>query len=92
MTISIESKIAHPSCAKVSTEDRQSVKVEELKNMFENVLKEKNEFSPDKLKWLDEKTVQVDELSGLSLHSFLLKVEELGKDVTFTKKTVIEIQ
>lgn len=91
MTISIEKKIAQPSAAKLSKEEKESVDAEQLKSLFEQVLTEKNEIENCNMSWVDDKTVVLDKLSGLTLHNFLLKVEEMGKNITFTKKTVIEI-
>lgn len=91
MTINIESRIAHPSPAKKQNVDSEN-NLEELKTLFHEVLESKNEIEDCNMKWIDEKTVQVDKLSGISLHKFLLKVEEMGKDISYTKKTVIEIK
>lgn len=91
MVISVEKKIAQPSNANVSDGDKCSIGTEELKTMFENVLIEKRELENCTLNWLDNKTVVTERLSGIALHNFLLKAEQLGKNVTYTKKTVIEI-
>jgi hypothetical protein len=91
MTISIEKKINHPCpTAKVKSMN-PSIDSEQLKQLFTTVLEEKNEMNKCNMDWVDDKTVVVDELSGLTLHNFLLRVEELGKNISFTKKTVIEI-
>ena len=91
MVISIEKKIDQSSAANVTEEEKRSIDVEQLKALFENVLREKGELDKSNLNWIDDKTVVTDELSGIALHNFLLKVEQLGKNITFTKKTVIEI-
>ncbi len=91
MVISIEKKIDQPSAANVTEDEKYAAGTEQLKALFETVLKEKKELGKCNLNWIDEKTVVTDELSGIALHNFLLKVEELGKNITFTKKTIIEI-
>jgi len=91
MVISIEKKIEQPSAANVTEDEKHAVGTKQLKALFETVLKEKKELGKYNLNWIDEKTVVTDELSGIALHNFLLKVEELGKNITFTKKTIIEI-
>ncbi len=89
MTISIEKKIKQPSAAKLSNEVKNKVSTDELKSLFEQVLNERQEEVH--MNWEQDNKLVVDQLSGLTLHNFLLKVEELGKNITFTKKTVIEI-
>jgi len=64
---------------------------ENLKELFEAVLKEKNEYSSAEITWLDDETVEVSNISGLSLHSFVLRAEELGKNISYQKKTIIKI-
>jgi len=91
MVISIEKKIDQPSAANVADEEKSSVDAKQLKALFESVLREKGELDKSNLNWIDDKTVVTNELSGIALHNFLLKVEQLGKNITFTKKTVIEI-
>ncbi len=91
MIISIEKKIAQPSPDKIAAANSDKISTEDLKKMFDEVITSKNEKDKLNMNWADDKTLVLDKLSGISLHNFLLKVEELGKNITFTKKTVIEI-
>ena len=91
MIISIEKKMPQPSCTTHTGMETKAADSEKLKSLFHNVLIEKQEMERCNIDWVDNKTVVVDQLSGMALHNFLLKVEKLGKSITLTKKTVIEI-
>ena len=87
MTISINTTY---SGAAVDLLERPSSDVK-LKELLEEVLEEKN-VSGENLRWLDDQTIEVSGLAPMALHTFILKAEELGKDVTYHKKTIIEIK
>jgi len=63
----------------------------ELNELFEETLKQKNEYSSSETKWINDNEVQVNGMSDMTLHSFILKAEELGKKITYTKTLKVSI-
>ena len=59
--------------------------------LFKDVMKSSGKLDTIKMNWVDDQTVEVGELSNLTLHSFILKAEELGKKITYTKTFSIKI-
>lgn len=62
-----------------------------LQELFEQTLIEKGENEGNKFKWVGDNEIQVDGLSGLTLHNFLLKAEALGKKITYRRSIVFTI-
>lgn len=92
MTITISSEMQQPNHLKVVKNDaQQDQNHPELKSLFEQVLLEKNALDEKQVRWLNNSTVEVSGSVGLALHSFVLRAEELGKKVSYEKKTVIRI-
>lgn len=88
MRISLQSTINKPS---PSLKKSEAVHTPELKTMFEKILKQKNEYDQAKVNWVDDQSVELKNVSNQCLHSFLLEAEKQGKDISFTKQTVITI-
>ena len=61
------------------------------RELFEQTLNANDEKALNNVKWVGENEIQVDGLSGMTLHNFLLKVEALGKKVTYRRSTVFTI-
>jgi hypothetical protein len=91
MIISQESTVLHPNPIKPNNHAQPSTDDSKLKELFIDVLKDKDEYDETAVNWRDEETVEVNNISNMSLHSFLLKAEQMGKDITYTKKTIIKI-
>lgn len=62
-----------------------------IKNTFIELLKSKNEYDQNDVQWKDDEHVEVSNISSMTLHSFLLRAEEMGKRVQLEKKMVIKI-
>lgn len=88
MRISLQSTINKPN---PGLNKSKAVHTPELKTMFENILKQKNEYDQAKVNWVDDQSVELKNVSNQCLHSFLLEAEKQGKDISFTKQTVITI-
>lgn len=89
MTITLQSSITKPSPCKnqvLGCSDTQ------LKSMFENILKQRDEYDNARINWVDNETVEVSNVSNLTLQSFLIQAEQQGKDIAYSKQTVIKIQ
>lgn len=89
MIISTESTVVQPSPKKNSVSETENDS--QLKKVFIDVLKSKNEYDESCIEWLDDETVSCNNVSTMSLHSFLLQAEKMGKDISYTKKTIIKI-
>ena len=74
-----------------STENGTTVVGNQLKELFDQVLIEKNEATSN-LIWVDDETVEVTEVSGHCMHQFALRAEGLGKRVSYEKKIYIKIE
>lgn len=62
-----------------------------LQQLFEETFNEKGEHSIGNLRWVGENEVEVNGLSNMTLHNFILKAEALGKKVTYRRNIVLTI-
>ena len=94
MTVTVKSEL-HPTTSNhlkvLRSSNSESQSDAQIKQLFEQVLKEKNAYHKEKMNWINESTVEITGVSGLALHSFVLRAEELGKTVSYEKKTIIKI-
>ena len=63
---------------------------EELKNIMIKLM-ERNGIDPAKAKLNENGVFEIQETPNIKLHSFMLQAEELGLQMKYTKKTLIEI-
>ena len=63
----------------------------QLKELLEGVLEQKNELDTAEINWVDDETVELKNVSNISLNTFLIQAEQQGKDITYTKQTIIQI-
>lgn len=72
----------------ISTLDSKLVKVdsEETRKILEQCIGDLS-----KMKWVDDNTVDLTGSSALDLHSFTLKMEEIGKSINYKKETLITV-
>lgn len=88
MTISLQSTISKPSPCKNKNKATDS---SGLKAALENILRQKNEYDKAGINWIDDENVEIHNVSNPTLNCFLLEAERQGKDISFTKQTVITI-
>lgn len=62
-----------------------------LNALFLNTVEDKGELSQLKTELSDNDELEVEGISQMTLHSFLLKAEELGKNITYTRTLKVEI-
>lgn len=84
MTIHVNSNYLHKQSKRSKAED-SVIKKAFIETLGDKLDEEKN------VKWLDDGTVELKGMPPSELHSFLLKVEAMGKSIKYHKKTVIEI-
>ncbi len=90
LTIRIESE--HEQNSPMSEEQKAVKRAESpsLYTLFQKTLESKG-YPVESCEWNDEKELQADNLSSMTLHSFLLKAESLGKKITYSKSLKIKI-
>lgn len=88
MKITLNKKVMQKSFAKQSVEAKKV----NTKEFLLSFLKSKNEYRTENINFKTDDDIEIKNLSALSLHSFLLKAEELGLNIQFEKKTVITLK
>ena len=83
MTISVQSSMNH-----VSPKKEESTAT--LKDVFVELLKERGEYDTNNITWNSDDEVVVSKINHFTLHQLVLKAEELGKQISFEKNTVIK--
>ena len=62
-----------------------------LAYLLNEVLESKGELSEVKKEWIGKNEVKMEGMSNMTLHSFILKAEELGKKITYTRTLKVTI-
>ena len=62
-----------------------------LYELFDIVLDEKGETSQVKSKFVEEDVLEVEGLSKMTLHSYILEAERLGKKIEYTRTLTVKI-
>lgn len=62
-----------------------------LYSLLQKTLESKGEYPLEKSEWSVNNELVVEGLSEMTLHTFLLKAESLGKKITYTKSMKIKI-
>ncbi len=91
LSIQMKSTIHHPNAMSEMQKSAAQKDAPSMAQLFESTMRSKGEFNPSKMNWVDDNVVEVEGLSQMALHSFLLEAEALGKEVTYTKQTTIRI-
>lgn len=63
-----------------------------LEEILKNTVEAKGEIEEMKSSWTSEDALEIEGISQMTLHSFLLKAEELGKNITYTRTLKVEIK
>ena len=92
LTIVTKTTINHSNPMPEASRLKTRNEAQDMSQLFRDTLKEKGEYHSENFKWFSENEVEVSNLSQMSLHSFLLEAEALGKNVHFIKQTVIKIE
>ena len=62
-----------------------------LEELLMEVIDQKGESEKLEMNRVSEKEIELDGISQMTLHSFLLKAEELGKNITYTRSLKVSI-
>ncbi|MFY0599215.1 MAG: hypothetical protein JXR03_06055 [Cyclobacteriaceae bacterium] len=91
MKITVKKSVTHS----MSNYEKENVNTthdtEAVKQLFVDVLKNKNEYDESKLKWDGKEDLAVQDISSIALHNFYLEVEKLGKKIKLENRTVIQV-
>ena len=90
LTIHVKSHVTCPSPMPDNVKKMKREGSEGLMELFTQVLREKGEDIISELKVTDNE-IELSSLSSMTLHSFILKAEELGKCVTYEKSFRVKI-
>ncbi|MEP2948441.1 MAG: hypothetical protein ABJO91_00415 [Ekhidna sp.] len=90
----MNSIFSQTNAAKTLQEKSMNFQNEELplSEVFKQELMKKGEYDESKIRWIDHETVEVTNISGLAIHSFALRAEEMGKDIEYNKQTILKIK
>ncbi len=91
LTIRMRSSHVDPSSMSEELKREYQKDAPLMSELFEETLRSKGEYDPSRIKWIEDNEVEVNGLSKMTLHNFLLRAEALGKDITYTKQTTISI-
>lgn len=73
-----------------STNENNCHSREELQNILLQTMKDQG-INTNEVGMTDDGTLDVDKIPPLKLHSVMLRMEEQGLNIKYTKKTLIEI-
>lgn len=62
-----------------------------LEEILRNTVEDKGQLDALKSRWTSDDELEIEGISQMTLHSFLLKAEELGKNITYTRTLKVEI-
>ena len=91
MTICVETINEQKSPMSEALKSKVRANADSLKKIFEDTIQEKGEFPLEKAEWKNENEVTVTGLSPMTLHSFVLKAEQLGKKISYERTLKVKI-
>ncbi|MEL6674571.1 MAG: hypothetical protein AAFR61_20340 [Bacteroidota bacterium] len=91
LTIHVHSNRNHPCSMSETQKQIQQENAPELGELFQETLAQKGQADQTNIEWLGPDEVVVEGLSHMTLHSFILKAEALGKSVCYTKTLTVKI-
>lgn len=90
LNIVTKSVITHESSMSESQKRKARRNAPELKEILKKAISEGKDLDGLEMNWSGD-TVELKGVSKMALHSFILKAEELGKNVTYTKTYKVSI-
>lgn len=90
MTIHIVSSFTQPSAMSPGLKEKKRNSSPSLQSLLETTLDEKGEANR-KTKWLSNNELEIEGLSKMTLHNFVLQAEALGKSVSYKRTLTVSI-
>ncbi len=91
ITLVMETVNEHPSPMSEELKTEKRNELSSLEELFHQVVEEKGEADSLKMSRNSTSEFEVEGLSNMTLHSFILKAEEFGKNITYTKSLKVKI-
>ena len=91
LTLCVNKVIRHKSPMPEDLKKKKKSNAESLEKMLEKFLEQKGEADAVEIRRNGSSELVIDGLSSQTLHSFLVKVQEIGKNLTYTKTLKVEI-
>lgn len=91
LTLKVKSSISHPSSMSEVQKAKKRNESDSLEKLFQETIQSKGEGNPARIKRTASNELEIEGLSGMALHSFMLKAEQLGKNITYMKTLKIKI-
>lgn len=91
LTIRTKSSYVHPSPMSLKHKREATKNAPSLQELFNETLKNKGEYPTAKIEELDGNKLEVQGVSQMALHSFILEAEKLGKQIKYTKTYSVKI-
>ena len=89
LSLVMHQTIKHPSPMSATLKHEKRASKESLENLLKKVIQDKGDAVH--INQLGDKEFEIEGLSSMTLHSFILKAEELGKNVSFKKSIKVQI-
>ncbi|MEO9851659.1 MAG: hypothetical protein ABJH72_22085 [Reichenbachiella sp.] len=90
LSIRLKSSHDHPSPMPAQLKNDVRKNASSLYELLDSTIKSKGE-SLSKKEWVEGHTLEVEGLSQMTLHSFILQAEKLGKRIQYTKTLTVKI-
>ncbi|MFY0654871.1 MAG: hypothetical protein JXQ96_22760 [Cyclobacteriaceae bacterium] len=91
LTVHVKSTYQHESAMSEDLKEKKRKDAPALADLFKDTLKNKGEYHLLKEDVDENNEIEIKGLSQMTLHSFILKAEELGKNVTYSKILKVKI-
>jgi hypothetical protein len=90
LNIVTKSVITHESSMSEAKKQKARQNTPSLRELLETTISEGKDLDDLQMNWAGD-TVELQGVSKMALHSFILKAEELGKKITYTKTYQVSI-
>ena len=91
MIINVKQVVKQESPMPENIKNEKRLQAESLENILKRVINEKGEASDVSIQKSASNELEIEGMSKTTLHSFLVKAEELGKSITYTRTLKVEI-
>ena len=91
LSIQMETNFVQPSAMPEGLKKQRQENAPQLYDLLTATLKEKGEYPLSKTTWINDQEIKVEGLSKMTLHSFIMKAEQLGKKIKYRRSLVVEI-
>jgi len=91
LTLTVKTINAQISSMSADMKAKKQSEADSLEEMFVETVTQKGESNTLNINRNSERDLEIEGISQMTLHSFLLKAEELGKNITYTRTLKVEI-